>query len=89
MRGSVNRAATALRRSFAVEAIVATAILLTLLAAQFRDAISADHHIAGTQLWYAAIGGCWLLLIAGILLFRRRQMASLRKASEDALRSSE
>ena len=89
MTGTVNRAATALRRSFAVEAIVATAILLTLLAARFRDAISTEHHIAGTQLWYAAIGGCWLLLIGGILLVRRRQIASIRKASEDALRTSE
>jgi diguanylate cyclase (GGDEF)-like protein/PAS domain S-box-containing protein len=53
------------------------------------EAISIKRQIVSAQQWYGAIAGFWLLLIAGILLFRRRQIASLRKSSEDALRTSE
>ena len=53
------------------------------------EGISITRQIVSAQLWYGAIAACWLLLIGGILLFRRRQMASLRKSSEDALRTSE
>jgi diguanylate cyclase (GGDEF)-like protein/PAS domain S-box-containing protein len=53
------------------------------------EGITFTRQIVSAQQWYGAIAACWLLLIGGILLFRRRQIAALRKSSEDALRTSE
>ena len=53
------------------------------------ERITITRQIVSAQFWYGAIAACWLLLVAGILLFRRRQIAALRKASEAALRTSE
>ena len=39
--------------------------------------------------WYAGIALSWLLLIASILLFRRRQLRGMRRSAEQALRASE
>jgi diguanylate cyclase (GGDEF)-like protein/PAS domain S-box-containing protein len=51
--------------------------------------ISLKRRIVSGELFYGAIVTCWLLLIASILLFRRRQMRSMRRSADEALRASE
>ena len=53
------------------------------------DRITFTRHIIEARTWYGAIALSWLLLIGSILLFRRRQLRSIRRSSEEALRTSE
>jgi diguanylate cyclase (GGDEF)-like protein/PAS domain S-box-containing protein len=57
---------------------------------QFRiERISFRRQIVSAEHYYAAIAVCWVLLIACILLFRRRQLRGMRQSAEQALRASE
>ncbi len=57
---------------------------------QFRiDRITFERHIVTTESWFAAIALAWMGLIASLLLHRRRQVESMRKGAERALRESE
>ncbi|HSQ99870.1 MAG TPA: EAL domain-containing protein [Sphingomicrobium sp.] len=51
--------------------------------------ISFTREIVSAQLWYGAIAASWLLILASILLCRRRQFRALRRSADDALRASE
>jgi diguanylate cyclase (GGDEF)-like protein/PAS domain S-box-containing protein len=55
---------------------------------QIRE-LSFERKLIGTEVFYAAIAVSWMLLIGGIMLHRRSQMASLRHSAERALRQSE
>jgi diguanylate cyclase (GGDEF)-like protein/PAS domain S-box-containing protein len=48
-----------------------------------------ERRLISTEVTYAAIALCWMLLIGGIMLHRRSQIASLRLSAERALRRSE
>ena len=53
------------------------------------ERISFTRQIVSPQVWNGGILLLWLLLIGSILLFRRRQIRTLRRSSEGALRESE
>ena len=53
------------------------------------EQLSFRHELIGVQAYDAIIALCWLMFIASILLFRRKQIGAIRDTSERALRASE
>jgi diguanylate cyclase (GGDEF)-like protein/PAS domain S-box-containing protein len=51
--------------------------------------ISFERRLIGTQAFYGAIALCWLVLIGGMLLYRRRHIRLLTRSAGQALRDSE
>jgi diguanylate cyclase (GGDEF)-like protein/PAS domain S-box-containing protein len=51
--------------------------------------IQFERKLISTELFYGLIGLCWVALIGGMLLVRRRQIARLKESAENALRQSE
>lgn len=53
------------------------------------ESVTFERHWISPGAWYGGIALCWMVLIASALLYRRRQIAQLKGAAEQALRKSE
>ena len=53
------------------------------------ERINFERHWISPAAWYGVIALCWMVLIASLLLYRRRQIDQLRAAAEKALRKRE
>lgn len=51
--------------------------------------ITFHRHWIAPEAWFGAVALCWLALILSMLLYRRRQIAAIRRAGELAVRESE
>lgn len=51
--------------------------------------VSFERQILSIEAFYGILGAVWFMLIAAILLYKRRQMRLIRRSAEDTLRASE
>ena len=51
--------------------------------------ISFERHILSVEAFYGTLAGLWLVLVASILLHKRRQLRLIRSSADESLRASE
>ena len=57
---------------------------------QFRiERISFERHWVAPETWYEAIALAWMVLLGGLMLFRRRQYMRIKSSADAAIRENE